>query len=134
MSLKILEEFFTCPICMEILENPITTICGHNYCKKCINQILYYCPICKKEINFSESNINYQLKNIIESLSNLDNTEIKNKFFPEIKQEETRKELETNILLQTIFGDDFSCNNYQCKDKIKSLIIKIKGKLFIPYV
>jgi len=29
---------FTCPLCFGILREPLTMICGHTYCKKCINK------------------------------------------------------------------------------------------------
>lgn len=125
MSIKILEEFFTCPICIEILNNPITTICGHNYCKACVSFNLNSCPICKREVNFSHLNINFQLKNIIDSIRNLDNNELKTKFFPEIKEEENKKNTELRMLISNIFGRDFLCENCQCKEIIKNLIIKI---------
>jgi len=125
MSVKILEEYFACPICIEILNCPITTVCGHNYCKSCVNISITTCPICKKEVNFSQLNINFQLKNIIESLKNLNYQELKTKFFPEIKEEDNRKELELKILVKNIFGKNFLCENCQCKEIIKNLALRI---------
>lgn len=123
---KILEEFFTCPICIEVINNPITTTCGHNYCKSCINLNLRNCPICKAEMNFLQLSINFQLKNLIESLKNYDLNEIKNKYFPEIKAEEKKRDQEFKIIYNIIFGQDFLlCENYQCKEIIKNLALKI---------
>ena len=131
--MKILEEYFTCPICIEIMNNPITTICGHNFCKDCINLSLINCPICKKTLDFSNLNTNYQLKNIIESIKNFDNQELKNKFFPEIINEEKKKIHELRILISNIFGKDFLCSNYECEEIIKLLTIEIltDNKVFL---
>jgi len=125
MSIKILEEYFSCPICLEILKNPITTLCGHNFCKACIIPILNNCPICKREVNLSEINVNYQLKNIIESIKCLDNQTLKYKFFPEIKEDEIKNTKELKLLITNIFGIDFLCSSYQCREIIKNLINKI---------
>ncbi|KAM7319342.1 hypothetical protein ACRRTK_022454 [Alexandromys fortis] len=35
---KLLEDVI-CPICIEILWNPVTIDCGHNFCLQCINQV-----------------------------------------------------------------------------------------------
>uniref|UniRef100_A0A8C6WZU3 Uncharacterized protein n=1 Tax=Neogobius melanostomus TaxID=47308 RepID=A0A8C6WZU3_9GOBI len=47
------EDQLLCPICLEIFKDPISTSCGHNFCKDCIakhwdNNGLS-CPMCKKE-------------------------------------------------------------------------------------
>ncbi len=125
MSVKFLEEFFTCPICIEILNDPLTTVCGHNYCKSCVRFNLHICPMCKKEVNFSQLNINFQLKNIIDSIRNLDKKEFKTKFFPEIKEEDENRNKELRLLISNIFGEDFLCNSCQCREIIKNLLIRI---------
>lgn len=43
-------EDFDCPLCMRILLDPICTLCGHTFCKKCIISSLKLqkkCPICR---------------------------------------------------------------------------------------
>ncbi|TNN50118.1 E3 ubiquitin-protein ligase TRIM39 [Liparis tanakae] len=47
------EDQFLCSICLDVFTDPVTTPCGHNFCKKCIND--YWntnnrnmCPLCKK--------------------------------------------------------------------------------------
>ena len=33
-----IEEEFLCIICMELMFQPITTNCGHTFCKDCLNK------------------------------------------------------------------------------------------------
>ncbi|XP_010883978.2 zinc-binding protein A33-like [Esox lucius] len=47
------EEQFLCSICLEMFTDPVTTLCGHNFCKACISKYLdtieqYQCPMCKE--------------------------------------------------------------------------------------
>ncbi|XP_063048428.1 E3 ubiquitin/ISG15 ligase TRIM25-like [Engraulis encrasicolus] len=52
------EESFTCSVCCELFRDPVAIPCGHNYCRKCINdwwdeekkdkkKRKYSCPNCK---------------------------------------------------------------------------------------
>uniref|UniRef100_A0A3Q2V1X8 RING-type domain-containing protein n=1 Tax=Haplochromis burtoni TaxID=8153 RepID=A0A3Q2V1X8_HAPBU len=47
------EEQFLCSICLNTFTDPVTTPCGHNYCKTCITEYwdssdVTQCPLCKK--------------------------------------------------------------------------------------
>ncbi|XP_060743855.1 E3 ubiquitin/ISG15 ligase TRIM25-like [Tachysurus vachellii] len=50
------QDRFSCPVCLELLKDPVTTPCGHNFCKMCINcrwdkedqKGIYSCPQCRE--------------------------------------------------------------------------------------
>ncbi|XP_026053004.1 tripartite motif-containing protein 16-like [Carassius auratus] len=53
------QDEFLCPVCLDVLKDPVTIQCGHSYCKSCITDCwdqedqkrVYRCPQCRQ--NFS---------------------------------------------------------------------------------
>ncbi|XP_036961995.1 E3 ubiquitin-protein ligase TRIM39-like [Acanthopagrus latus] len=50
------EDRFLCSICLDVFTDPVTTSCGHNFCKTCITEHWnhndqYLCPMCKEVFN-----------------------------------------------------------------------------------
>ncbi|XP_039462182.1 E3 ubiquitin-protein ligase TRIM39-like isoform X2 [Oreochromis aureus] len=48
------EDRFLCSICLDVFTDPVSTPCGHNFCKNCISQHWdiserCQCPVCKKD-------------------------------------------------------------------------------------
>jgi hypothetical protein len=46
------EEQFLCSICLDVFNEPVSILCGHNFCKACITKYwdtsdLCQCPMCK---------------------------------------------------------------------------------------
>ncbi|KAK9524968.1 hypothetical protein VZT92_017324 [Zoarces viviparus] len=72
MAFALSEEQFRCVICLDIFHNPVSTPCGHNFCRGCIKH--YWdmrhksnCPLCKEAFKTRpELRINVGLKDITE--------------------------------------------------------------------
>ncbi|XP_037624668.1 E3 ubiquitin-protein ligase TRIM39-like [Sebastes umbrosus] len=52
-SCLLTEHQFLCSICLDVFTDPVSTPCGHNFCKTCITQhwdikVPFQCPNCKK--------------------------------------------------------------------------------------
>ncbi|XP_072312816.1 E3 ubiquitin-protein ligase TRIM39-like [Eucyclogobius newberryi] len=50
------EETFLCSICLEVFSEPVSTPCGHNFCKRCISEAWapegpYTCPLCNRSFD-----------------------------------------------------------------------------------
>ncbi|XP_040892971.1 E3 ubiquitin-protein ligase TRIM39-like [Toxotes jaculatrix] len=79
------EEQFTCSICLEVFNNPVSTPCGHSFCQACISSYwdgglggakCYQCPLCKESFRKRpELHINRTLKEITEQFKQLANAE-----------------------------------------------------------
>uniref|UniRef100_A0A8C9XUB4 Uncharacterized protein n=1 Tax=Sander lucioperca TaxID=283035 RepID=A0A8C9XUB4_SANLU len=49
-------KHFLCSICLDVFTDPVSTSCGHNFCKNCITEHWntndqHLCPMCKKVFN-----------------------------------------------------------------------------------
>nr|XP_033470448.1 E3 ubiquitin/ISG15 ligase TRIM25-like [Epinephelus lanceolatus] len=71
------EEQLLCSICLDAFNEPVTTPCGHNYCKSCItgywassNQI--QCPLCKKKFRKRpQLQVNTEFRDMVEHFNNM---------------------------------------------------------------
>ncbi|XP_054980261.1 E3 ubiquitin-protein ligase TRIM38-like [Sorex araneus] len=74
----------TCPICLELMTEPVMTECGHIYCRACImnnlenqqqrspSQDNFHCPICRAQCPRESIRPSKQLGNIIETIKKMD--------------------------------------------------------------
>ena len=72
-----LQALINCELCIKVPKSPMLTLCGHNFCKGCIEfhlELASYCPICN--LYLSKSNVipNKALEQI---LNFLQSTEVK---------------------------------------------------------
>nr|XP_046255839.1 nuclear factor 7, ovary [Scatophagus argus] len=84
------EDQFTCSICLEVFNNPVSTPCGHSFCQVCISSYwdggrqgggggakIYQCPLCKESFRKRpELHINRTLKEITEQFKNMANARV----------------------------------------------------------
>ncbi|XP_037614120.1 E3 ubiquitin-protein ligase TRIM21-like [Sebastes umbrosus] len=66
-----LEKHLTCSICMDSFVDPVTTACGHSFCKKCLDRNFaindLVCPLCKQHVKKAPE-VNIVLRSIVEQL------------------------------------------------------------------
>ncbi|OBS80341.1 hypothetical protein A6R68_21458 [Neotoma lepida] len=86
--LVMIKEEVTCPICLELLKEPVSADCDHSFCRACIT--LNYesrkgkegegiCPVCQTSYLFGNLRPNRHVANIVEKLTGF-------KFSPEEEQ------------------------------------------------
>ncbi|XP_048217575.1 tripartite motif-containing protein 6 isoform X1 [Perognathus longimembris pacificus] len=72
-----IQEEVTCPICLELLTEPLSIDCGHSFCKACITrnseeavhrQEKSHCPVCKASYQPGSLRPNRHLANIVKRL------------------------------------------------------------------
>ncbi|XP_060736526.1 E3 ubiquitin-protein ligase TRIM39-like isoform X2 [Tachysurus vachellii] len=67
------EEQLQCSICLEVFTDPVTTPCGHNFCKSCITQCWdtsehCHCPYCNEKFTIRpEHKINITLRDVADN-------------------------------------------------------------------
>jgi len=59
-----------CPLCLKILLDPLTTPCGHNFCRYCLHRCLeakQECPICRRSVYMDAQDhpVNTLLRNLV---------------------------------------------------------------------
>ncbi|ROL46033.1 E3 ubiquitin/ISG15 ligase TRIM25 [Anabarilius grahami] len=55
-NISVDQDEFNCPVCLDLLKDPVTIPCGHSYCMSCITDCwnqedkkrIYRCPLCKQ--------------------------------------------------------------------------------------
>ncbi|XP_048011368.1 E3 ubiquitin/ISG15 ligase TRIM25-like [Megalobrama amblycephala] len=53
---RVCQDEFTCPVCLDLMKDPVTIHCGHSFCKSCITGCwdqedqtrVYSCPQCRQ--------------------------------------------------------------------------------------
>ncbi|KAM5193714.1 LON peptidase N-terminal domain and RING finger protein 1 [Mantella aurantiaca] len=62
---------FECSLCMRLFYEPVTTPCGHSFCKKCLQRCLDHtpqCPLCKQSLTEYLACRSYNVTYLLEEL------------------------------------------------------------------
>lgn len=63
----------TCPVCCDIFKDPVLLLCGHSFCKHCLQEWwrqsgLKTCPVCKELFTMAQPPRNLALRNLSDAL------------------------------------------------------------------
>ncbi|XP_074251824.1 putative tripartite motif-containing protein 61 isoform X2 [Saimiri boliviensis] len=67
----------SCPICLGYLKDPVTTHCGHNFCRSCIHQRwedlrdIFPCPVCLHHCPQETLRSNTQFRHVTDMVQQL---------------------------------------------------------------
>eukprot|EP00128_Syssomonas_multiformis_P016960 Colp12_sorted_trinity150504_noHs@30020 len=68
-----LTDHFECALCLKLFYKPVTTVCGHTFCKACLLRAVENdlpepkCPLCRKPVEHMQLMVNVTLQNIIQA-------------------------------------------------------------------
>uniref|UniRef100_A0A672MBD1 Uncharacterized protein n=1 Tax=Sinocyclocheilus grahami TaxID=75366 RepID=A0A672MBD1_SINGR len=71
-SSSFLNEELQCSICLDVFTDPVTTPCGHNFCRTCLNECwtntqTCFCPLCKEKFSRRpDLKINTTLREVVQ--------------------------------------------------------------------
>ncbi|KAK2886142.1 hypothetical protein Q8A67_016979 [Cirrhinus molitorella] len=71
-----LNEELQCSICLDVFTDPVTTPCGHNFCRTCLNKHwtntqTCFCPLCKETFSRkTDLKINTTLREVVQHFKN----------------------------------------------------------------
>ncbi|XP_054980281.1 E3 ubiquitin-protein ligase TRIM38-like [Sorex araneus] len=81
---KTMREKVTCPICLELMTEPVMIDCGHIYCRSCILENLenqqqqlpsggnFHCPVCRAQFQRENIRPSKQLESIIDTIKKME--------------------------------------------------------------
>ncbi|KAM8831617.1 zinc-binding protein A33-like [Spinachia spinachia] len=72
-SASLSEMDFTCPVCCDIFNDPVVLLCGHSFCKHCLQQwwtqsSLKTCPVCQELFPMAQPARNLALRNLSDAV------------------------------------------------------------------
>ncbi|KAJ8410943.1 hypothetical protein AAFF_G00179780 [Aldrovandia affinis] len=62
---------FECSLCMRLFYEPVTTPCGHTFCKRCLERCLDHtpqCPLCKESLKEYLASRKYNVTDVLEKV------------------------------------------------------------------
>ncbi|XP_042569811.1 E3 ubiquitin-protein ligase TRIM39-like [Cyprinus carpio] len=103
-----LNEELQCSICLDVFTDPVTTPCGHNFCRTCLikcwtNTQTCFCPLCKEQFNKKpDLKINTTLREVVQHFKeklNLEEPEV----FCDICDERKQKAVKSCLTCQSSY-------------------------------
>jgi hypothetical protein len=119
------ETHFTCPVCLELMVNCVTTQCGHSFCDKCVFDYLFHsknCPNCRTIIEIDTLIKNKLVNKIVEKLVRKLDTLVADNYFR--RQKEAQEWAESKKLKNVLEGmliDMRDSENIWCLARIKKV-------------
>ncbi|XP_048038193.1 E3 ubiquitin/ISG15 ligase TRIM25-like [Megalobrama amblycephala] len=101
-----LNEELQCSICLEVFTDPVTTPCGHNFCRTCLskcwtNRKIGFCPLCKKEFSKRlDFKINSTLRKLVQHFNKLNQ---ESKVFCDFCDERKQKAVKSCLMCQSSY-------------------------------
>ncbi|XP_076612557.1 E3 ubiquitin-protein ligase TRIM35-like [Chaetodon auriga] len=67
------EVDYTCAVCCDIFNDPVMLLCGHSFCKDCLQEwwrqsAVHTCPVCKEIFPMAQPPRNLALRNVTDAL------------------------------------------------------------------
>ncbi|XP_051735978.1 E3 ubiquitin-protein ligase TRIM39-like isoform X2 [Ctenopharyngodon idella] len=106
-----LNEELQCSICLEVFTDPVTTPCGHNFCRTCLckrwtNTQISFCPCCKEIFSRRpDLKINTTLREVVQQFKEKLNLG-ESKGFCDICGERKQKAVKSCLTCQSSYCDD----------------------------
>ncbi|GAA6222706.1 proteoglycan 4-like isoform X1 [Lates japonicus] len=126
-----LENHLICSICMDTFRDPVTTACGHSFCKKCLKANFKYnakvCPMCMTPVP-STPVVNFVLRDIVQQQEKEKKTPEENEDLDDKEASDTCTDQKVgaerlkghNLVTPVRNLDDGACLKYGCPSEIKT--------------
>ncbi|XP_060788941.1 E3 ubiquitin-protein ligase TRIM39-like [Neoarius graeffei] len=128
------EAQLLCYICVKVFNDPVTTPCGHNFCKSCLiktwhkSQHYYYCPLCNEKFSKRpEQKMNTTLSMVVDNFkktSTMDQPEILCDACTGVKQKAIKSCLDCGV---NFCSSHLEPHNYVLNYKRHKLINPVKN-------